>query len=123
MSSIGHKAGPPYPERIEVVIEIPKDSRNKYEVDDDTGAGIGRDAQSPGPDGVLAQGTYLEGDGVPYGEYTLEFKWFEQRLSGERDRFGGRYSNPASPFKKIKVEKGADLELGNIELSLSKPGD
>lgn len=38
MSSIGHKPGPPYPDRIEVVIEIPKDSRNKYEVDDDSGA-------------------------------------------------------------------------------------
>jgi inorganic pyrophosphatase len=37
MSSIGHKPGPPYPDRIEVVIEIPKDSRNKYEVDDATG--------------------------------------------------------------------------------------
>jgi inorganic pyrophosphatase len=38
MSSIGHKPGPAYPERIEVVIEIPRDSRNKYEIDDDTGA-------------------------------------------------------------------------------------
>lgn len=37
MSSIGHKPGPDYPERIEVVIEIPKDSRNKYEIDDDSG--------------------------------------------------------------------------------------
>jgi inorganic pyrophosphatase len=38
MSSIGHKPGPDYPERIEVIVEIPKDSRNKYEIDDDTGA-------------------------------------------------------------------------------------
>jgi inorganic pyrophosphatase len=38
MSSIGHKPGPPYPERVEVVVEIPKDSRNKYEIDDETGA-------------------------------------------------------------------------------------
>lgn len=37
MSSIGHKPGPGYPDRIEVVIEIPKDSRNKYEIDDDSG--------------------------------------------------------------------------------------
>jgi inorganic pyrophosphatase len=37
MSSIGHKPGPDYPERIEVLVEIPKDSRNKYEIDDDTG--------------------------------------------------------------------------------------
>jgi inorganic pyrophosphatase len=38
MSSIGHKPGPPYPDRIEVIVEIPKDSRNKYELDDETGA-------------------------------------------------------------------------------------
>lgn len=38
MSSIGHKPGPDYPHRIEVVVEIPRDSRNKYEIDDDTGA-------------------------------------------------------------------------------------
>jgi hypothetical protein len=31
---------------------------------DDTGAGIGREAQNPGPDGAVAQVTYLEGDGV-----------------------------------------------------------
>jgi len=38
MSSIGHKPGPPYPDRVEVIVEIPKDSRNKYELDDETGA-------------------------------------------------------------------------------------
>jgi len=38
MSSIGHKPGPEYPHRVEVIIEIPKDSRNKYEIDDDSGA-------------------------------------------------------------------------------------
>jgi len=37
MSSIGHKPGPEYPHRIEAIIEIPRDSRNKYEIDDDTG--------------------------------------------------------------------------------------
>jgi inorganic pyrophosphatase len=38
MSSIGHKPGPDYPHRIEVIVEIPRDSRNKYEIDDDSGA-------------------------------------------------------------------------------------
>ena len=37
MSSIGHKPGPESPHRVEVIIEIPRDSRNKYEIDDDTG--------------------------------------------------------------------------------------
>lgn len=38
MSSIGHKPGPEYPHRVEVIVEIPRDSRNKYEIDDETGA-------------------------------------------------------------------------------------
>ncbi|HEV8297672.1 MAG TPA: inorganic diphosphatase [Acidimicrobiales bacterium] len=38
MSSIGHKPGPGSPTRVEVIIEIPRDSRNKYEIDDDSGA-------------------------------------------------------------------------------------
>lgn len=37
MSSIGHKPGPEYPHRVEAIIEIPRDSRNKYEIDDDSG--------------------------------------------------------------------------------------
>ena len=31
---------------------------------DDTGAGIGREAQNPGPDGAVAQVTYLEAEGA-----------------------------------------------------------
>jgi inorganic pyrophosphatase len=37
MSSIGHKPGPDAPHRVEVIVEIPRDSKNKYEVDDTTG--------------------------------------------------------------------------------------
>ena len=69
-----------------------------------------------GEGGTFSLSTYVNGDGIPYGEYVLEFKFLEQRLSGEVDKFGGNYSNVRSPFMTIKVEKDADLELGEIEL-------
>ena len=69
-----------------------------------------------GEGGKFSLSTYVNGDGIPYGEYVLEFKLLEQRLSGEVDKFGGNYSNIRSPFMTIKVEKDADLDLGEIEL-------
>ena len=69
-----------------------------------------------GDGGKFSLSTYVNGDGIPYGEYVLEFKLLEQRLSGEVDKFGGNYSNVRSPFMTIKVEKDADLDLGEIEL-------
>ncbi len=69
-----------------------------------------------GEGGKFSLSTYVNGDGIPYGEYVLEFKLLEQRLSGEVDKFSGNYSNIRSPFMTIKVEKGADVDLGEIEL-------
>ncbi len=69
-----------------------------------------------GEGGKFSLSTYVNGDGIPYGEYVLEFKLLEQRLSGEVDKFGGNYSNIRAPFMTIKVEKDADLDLGEIEL-------
>jgi hypothetical protein len=69
-----------------------------------------------GDGGLFSLSTYVNGDGVPYGEYTLEFKWVEQRLDGEIDRLGGFYSDPSAPFMKIRVEKGKSLDLGEIKL-------
>jgi hypothetical protein len=72
--------------------------------------------------GKFSLSTYVDGDGIPYGKYVLEFKWFEQRLSGEFDKFGGKYSDPDSPLlMKITVEKGPDIDLGEVKLTtLSK---
>ena len=69
-----------------------------------------------GDGGKFSLSTYVNGDGIPYGEYALEFKLMEQRLSGEIDRFGGRYSYPSPPLVKIKVEKDKPLDLGEIRL-------
>jgi hypothetical protein len=69
-----------------------------------------------GNGGTFSLSTYQNGDGIPCGEYVLEFKLIEQLLSGERDKLGGYYSNVGSPFMTIKVEENHDLDLGEIEL-------
>ncbi|WP_157605818.1 hypothetical protein [Schlesneria paludicola] len=69
-----------------------------------------------GDGGRFMLSTYVNGDGVPHGEYALEFKWVEQKLAGEEDRFEGRYSNPTSPFMLIEVNGQRDLDLGTIRL-------
>ena len=69
-----------------------------------------------GSRGTFSLSTYQNGDGIPAGEYVLEFKWIEQQLSGERDKFNGYYSNVRSPFMTINVEENHDLDLGEIEL-------
>lgn len=69
-----------------------------------------------GDGGKFSLSTYIHGDGIPFGEYALEFKWLEQRFSGEVDRLGGRYSYPAISKFKFKVEQGKDLDLGEIRL-------
>ena len=72
-----------------------------------------------GDGGKFSLSTYVNGDGIPFGEYALEFKWMEQRLSGEVDRFGGRYSYPAPPLMKIQVNNKS-IDLGEIRLETKK---
>ena len=72
--------------------------------------------------GKFSLSTYQNGDGIPAGEYVLEFKWINQLLSGEEDRFGGYYSNVRSPFMKIQVEENQDVDLGEIDLR-TRPED
>lgn len=70
-----------------------------------------------GDGGKFSLSTYVNGDGIPYGDYALEFKWLEQRLSGEVDRLAGVYSDSAAPFLTIHVQKNQDLDLGEIHLT------
>lgn len=65
--------------------------------------------------GDFSLSTYVDGDGIPIGEYVLEFTWLEQQFSGEFDRLGGKYSNPEKPHIQIRVEDGKDLDLGELE--------
>ena len=72
-------------------------------------------------DGTFSLSTYVDGDGVPYGEYVLEFTWMEQCFSGEKDRLCGAYSDPEKTFIRITVDRNrGDLDLGTIRLKTSK---
>jgi hypothetical protein len=67
-------------------------------------------------DGTFSLSTYARGDGIPYGQYAMLFRRLEQKPSGEIDLLGGQYSDIQKPYKKIKVEEGEELDLGEIEL-------
>ncbi len=72
-------------------------------------------------DGSFKFQTYALGDGVPAGEYSLVFTLLEQKNSGEFERLAEEFTDRKNPFKKIKVEPGADLDLGLIELKSVEP--
>lgn len=73
-------------------------------------------------DGLFSLSTYVDGDGIPYGEYVLEFTWLEQCFSGEKDRLRGAYSDPQKPFLRISVDRHTgNLNLGTIRLQTSNP--
>lgn len=71
-------------------------------------------------DGTFALKTYVQNDGVPPGEYSLYCESVpatraEIAKEGEADRFGGQYSAPNPPVKKVTV--GSEpIDLGTIEL-------
>lgn len=72
-------------------------------------------------DGNFSISTYISGDGVPAGEYTLTFSWQEfnvisRNYSGP-DKLNGRYSDPAKSEIKITVAEGKQLDLKTIELT------
>jgi 5-hydroxyisourate hydrolase-like protein (transthyretin family) len=62
--------------------------------------------------------TYVANDGIPDGEYKLTFKWFERqgKLFSDKDKFGGKYADPAQSTVTFKVD-GTSVDLGTIELS------
>ena len=71
-------------------------------------------------DGTFSLSTYVDGDGIPYGEYVLEFTWMEQCFSGEKDRLRGAYSDPQKTFLRITVDRNnGDMNLGTIRLKTS----
>ena len=73
------------------------------------------------PDGTFALSTYVTGDGVPKGEYTLTFTWKEFNLmsatySGE-DKLNDRYSDPDTSEVKFTVDGAGPVDLGTIALT------
>jgi 5-hydroxyisourate hydrolase-like protein (transthyretin family) len=72
-------------------------------------------------EGRFQLATYEAGDGAPLGEYQLTFVWqnFSAMAAGFSgpDKLKGRYKDPKSSEVSLKVEKGAPIDLGRIELS------
>lgn len=65
---------------------------------DDTGAGVGREAQSPGPDGALARATYLTFDRPPAGAPDAALaSLLERRSALERELEDLRARKAAAP--------------------------
>ena len=73
-------------------------------------------------EGRFSLSTYVQGDGVPEGEYVLTFMWGQMNLMsmnyGGPDKLKGRYSKPETSQHRFTVGKGQPkLDLGDIELS------
>lgn len=76
---------------------------------------------STNPDGTFGLQTYIAGDGVPEGEYTLTFTWRElnaisMSYSGE-DLLNDRYSDVENSEVKFKVDGSGPVDLGTIALT------
>ena len=74
--------------------------------------------------GTFAFSTYVQGDGVPTGDYILTFEWKEasgimkNNYEGP-DRLKGRFTDPKKSTQKVSVGK-EPKDLGRIDLSLKK---
>lgn len=72
--------------------------------------------------------TYEPGDGIPEGEYRLNFQWTptseeETARLGNLDKLGGQYSDPEKPVQLFTAKKsGTPLEIGLIELKSASVG-
>jgi hypothetical protein len=84
---------------------------------DDTGRGIGREAGSPGPDGTLAQTTYLQPDAVIPAGADAELAGLVRRrgeLEAAIDRL--RTSKPSMPVDQFEAElEKLILELTRVD--------
>lgn len=71
---------------------------------DDTGAGVGREAQNPGPDGAVARVTYLASDRAPAGAADAALAaLLERRSALERELEDLRARKPAGPSAEYDV--------------------
>jgi hypothetical protein len=73
-------------------------------------------------DGRFSLSTYVQGDGVPEGDYVLTFMWGQLNLIsmnyGGPDKLKGRYQSPKDSKVRFTVSKSKQtLDLGDIELS------
>lgn len=77
-----------------------------------------------GEDGRFEMSTYVTGDGVPPGDYTLTFMWGEMNLIAGTyagpDKLNGRYTDSETSEYSFTVTEGESevgIDLGTIELT------
>lgn len=80
---------------------------------DDTGAGVGREAQNPGTDGAVARVTYLDSNTVPAAGNPALAALLRRRTELERELDDLRARKPASP----SAEYDAALEKLLLEIA------
>lgn len=72
-------------------------------------------------EGSFALRTYVEGDGVPPGDYVMTFYWGINKPGRGRyegpDKLDGRYDDPKTSQVKFTVDIGTPTDLGRIELT------
>lgn len=98
------------------MIEIACHDMKKIETNDSKVSATFTDAQ-----GKFALTTYVEGDGVPEGDYALTFMWgqfdlFSRSYVGP-DKLNDRYKSPRESKVKFTAKKGSPVDLGKIELT------
>lgn len=78
------------------------------------------------PDGSFKFSTYVVGDGVPAGDYTLTMSWRAFNvMSGSStgpDKLKGRYSDPVKSEFKVTI-KDQPVDLGVLKLVADDTGD
>jgi len=65
--------------------------------------------------------TYVKGDGIPAGEYTLTFLWGQYNLGGRYggpDKLKGKYKDPKKSEVKFTVDPTKPTDLGTIALTV-----
>jgi len=69
------------------------------------------------PDGTYTWGTYVDGDGLPAGEYRLAFKRSARMRPGSKDMLEGKYQNPMQNDFTLTVVDGEEQTEVNYELT------
>lgn len=73
------------------------------------------------PDGSFALSTYVDGDGVPEGKYSLTFFWGTWNAVsmsfGGKDKLNERYDTVEKSPVEFSVDGSGPVDLGTIELT------
>lgn len=78
------------------------------------------------PDGTYQPSSFVQGDGIPAGEYVMCFEWLTRSFGGGYllgpDRFKNNFNNPLDPEQakySIAVEEGKPVKLPDIDIKMA----